>query len=77
MAVPAGIATLQELGHTVVAVDMPIAIKTRNEILFAGLGGRGAQPLPQYYAPYQERAKLTAVIDAKNSGQLALVAVLP
>lgn len=42
-------------GPVMVVVDMPTDIAERNNIVFAGLGGIGAQHLPQYYAPYADR----------------------
>lgn len=42
-------------GPVLVAVEMPTDIAARNEIVFASLGGLGAEHLPQYYVPYAEK----------------------
>lgn len=49
--------SLPQLGPRLVAVEMPSDINERNEIVFASLGGLGAQHRPKYYVPYVTRIK--------------------
>jgi hypothetical protein len=49
--------SLPQFGPRLVAVDMPSDINERNEIVFASLGGMGAQHRPTYYVPYTETVK--------------------
>lgn len=48
--------TLSQSGPVVVAVKMPDDVNALNDIAFAGLGGLGAQHMPEYYVPYADRA---------------------
>jgi hypothetical protein len=52
--------SLSQTGPTWVYVDMPNDAAAREQILFAGVGGLGAQHLPKYYVPYAERKAAVA-----------------
>jgi hypothetical protein len=43
---------LPKLGAIFAATRQPEDLKTRNDIVFASLGGLGIQNLPQYFVPY-------------------------
>jgi len=59
-------------GPVIVGTQEPTDVKTRNEIVFAGLGGMGIQNLPRYYVPY---SKVLPHVQAalKSSADLKLI----
>lgn len=75
--------TFPERGPVIVAVEMPTDINARNDIVFASMGGLGAQHMPQYYVPYVGQAaqvaatsqplERLAVVDAAAKAEVAAV----
>lgn len=72
--------TLPKTGPRLVAVDQPTDPKEQTDLLFAGLGGFGAQHLPQYYVPYDDRLDRVVAVarplaQAKNLAASELAAL--